>query len=124
MEQKLRQESKGIWILKSLLASYVVTGVLLLILAVLLYKLDLDEQKVTMGIIVIYVLSTFLGGIVIGKLMKVRRFMWGLFLGGLYFVLLLLISVGVYHGIQNDGMNMVTTFLLCAGGGMLGGMIS
>lgn len=124
MEQKLRQESKGIWILKSLLVSYAVTGVLLLILAVLLYKLDLDEQKVTMGIIVIYVLSTFWGGIVIGKLMRVRRFVWGLFLGGLYFVLLLLISVGVYRGIQNDGVGVVTTFLLCAGGGMLGGMIS
>ncbi|MEF9945707.1 MAG: TIGR04086 family membrane protein [Lachnospiraceae bacterium] len=124
MEKKIRKESKMIWILKALLVSYGVTGVLLLVLTLLLYKLDLDEQKVTVGIITVYVLSTFAGGIVLGKLAKVRKFVWGISLGLTYFALLLLISLGVYHTLHGNGINVVSTFLLCAGGGMLGGMVS
>lgn len=124
MEKRVKENARGIWILKSLLASYLVTGILLLLLSFLLYKLDLDEQKVSMGITVIYVLSTFLGGVIIGKLARVRRFVWGLVLGVLYFGLLLLISLGVYHSLQGSAVNQVTTLVLCAGGGMIGGMVS
>lgn len=110
--------------LKALLASYIVTGVLLLVLTLLLYKFDWDEQMVTAGIVVIYVVSTFVGGFILGKLRRVRKFMWGLFMGVLYFALLFLVSFGVYRTFGGNGTNLITTFLLCAGGGMLGGMLS
>lgn len=128
MEKKPRNsqstETKAIWILKALLCAYVVTGILLLLLTLLLYKFNLDEGKVTGGIIAVYVLSTFVGGFAAGKLGKVRKFIWGLTIGILYFALLLLISFGIYHSMQGNGVNIMTTFLLCAGGGMLGGMVS
>lgn len=123
MEKKLQSDIKAIWMLKALLASYVVTGVLLLLLTVLLYKLDLDEGKVQIGILAVYVLSTFAGGFVIGKLTKVRRFLWGLILGVLYFALLMLISIGVYRTMEG-GSSTVMALALCAAGGMLGGMVS
>ena len=54
MEQNIKNKTgldKTIfWMLKSLLCSYVVTGILLLILAGILYKFNLDEAKVTAGI--------------------------------------------------------------------------
>lgn len=124
MEKTIQKESKGIWILKSLLASYIVTGILLFILSVLLYKFELDEQKVTAGIVVIYVVSTFTGGFILGKLTKVRKFVWGLTLGIVYFALLLLISLAVYRSLEGNGTAVVTTFFMCAGGGMFGGMVS
>ena len=125
MEKQVQKESKLIWILKSLLAAYLVTGILLvLLLTFLLYQFELDEQKVTAGIVVIYVVSTFVGGLILGKLTKVKRFAWGLTLGVVYFVLLLLISLGIYRGIDGNWSNILTTFLMCAGGGMFGGMIS
>ncbi len=128
MEKKTIKERGGevkvIWLLKSLLCAYVVTGILLLLLTLLLYKLNLDEGKVTAGIIAIYVISTFVGGFVAGKLVKVRKFIWGLTMGILYFALLMLISLGIYHTVQGSGASVLTTFLLCAGGGMLGGMVS
>ncbi len=124
MEKKIGKNSKAIWMLKALLTSYVVTAAALLILALLLYKMDLDEQKVTMGIIIIYVLSTFVGGFIMGKLVGERRFFWGLMLGMVYFLLLLAISIVVNQSLQNNGMNVVTTMLLCTGGGMIGGMVS
>jgi len=124
MEKKLRRDSKVMWVLKSLLVSYIVTGILLLVLTLLLYKFDLDEQKVSFAIIAVYVLSTLVGGFVLGKFAKVRKFVWGLSLGVAYFALLLLISIGVYRSLQGGGSNILTTFVLCAGGGMLGGMLS
>ena len=117
-------EKKAVDILKALLCAYVMTGILLLILTVLLYKAGLSEENINAGIILTYVISTFSGGFVIGKLAGVKKFLWGLLLGVLYFVLLMLISLGIYHSLQSDVVNLVTTFLLCAGGGMLGGMIS
>ena len=117
-------EKKAVDILKALLCAYVMTGILLLILTVLLYKAGLSEENINAGIILTYVISTFSGGFVIGKLAGVKKFLWGLLLGIMYFVLLLLISLGIYLSLQSVLMNLVTTFLLCAGGGMLGGMVS
>lgn len=117
-------ESKVLWVLKALLLSYIVTALLLFLLAGLLYKMNLGEKTVSAGIIAIYITSTLIGGIALGKMAKARRFLWGLCIGAGYFLLLLLITFGVYRTIDTTGMNLVTTFMLCAGGGMVGGMIS
>lgn len=124
MGNQVSKESKLVRILKALLASYVVTGILLLLLTFLLYQFELDEQKVTAGIVVIYVVSTFAGGFILGKLTKVRKFAWGLVLGIAYFMLLFFISFGIYRGIDGDWIQILTTFFMCAGGGMFGGMLS
>ena len=110
--------------LRALLCAYVVTGILLLILTLLLYKAGLSEENIDAGIILTYAISTFSGGFVIGKLTGTKKFLWGLAVGIVYFVLLLLISFGVYHSLQSDPAGLASAFLLCAGGGMLGGMIS
>ena len=115
---------KMMWMLKSLLASYIVTGLLLLGLTVLVYQFELDEQLVAGGIVAIYVISTFTGGYIIGKLTKIRKFVWGMIIGTAYFVLLFLISYGVYREFNTDGLSTITTAILCVGGGMLGGMLS
>lgn len=124
MERRIRKNPKIMWVMKSLLASYIVTGILLVVLAMLLYRLELNEKIVSASIVGIYVLSTLIGGFIIGRLMRVRRFLWGLGLGITYFSLLLLITLGVYRGLNGDGANLLTTFILCAGGGMSGGMLS
>ncbi|MCI9381995.1 MAG: TIGR04086 family membrane protein [Dorea sp.] len=124
MERKLRKDAGVMWVLKSLLVSYILTGVLLLLLAVALYKLELNEKAVSAAIVAIYIVSTLIGGIIIGKFARVRRYLWGLGLGIGYFALLLLITLGVYRTLNGDAANLVTTFVLCAGGGMAGGMLS
>ena len=115
---------KIMWMMKSLLVSYIVTAVLLLILALLLYKFELGERIVSAGIVSIYILSTLVGGILIGKIAQTRRFIWGIGLGMIYFLLLLLITLGVYRTVSMDITNMITTWILCVGGGMIGGMLS
>ena len=65
MEKTIRQKMKVTWVLKALMAAYVVTGLLLLLLTLLVYKMEFSEEKVTAGITAIYVLSTLVGGLVI-----------------------------------------------------------
>ena len=124
MERQIRRDSPVMWILIALLASYIITGALLALLTVLLYKLELNEKAVSAAIVAVYVISTLIGGIAIGKMAKRKRFLWGIGLGILYFALLMAITLGVYHTLNTDGVNLVTTLILCAGGGMAGGMIS
>lgn len=117
-------EVKVVWFLKALLCAFFLSAILLLILSVLLYRMNLDEGKVTIGIVMIYIASTFLGGFLIGKMAGKQKFIWGFVTGVLYFAMLLLISLGVYHSLQDNGKTILTTFLLCAAGGTLGGMLS
>lgn len=124
MDKKLRKDMRIIQLMKALLASYVVTGVLLVLLAAMLFWQNLDEGKVSFGIMVIYFLSTFSGGLIMGKITKQRRYLWGIFIGSCYFLLLALISFGVYRTFQGSALHLLTICLLCVTGGMVGGMVS
>lgn len=115
---------KVMWVLKSLLISYVVTVILLMSLALFLYKFELGEKIVSAGIVAIYILSTLMGGIMIGKMARSRRFIWGIGLGMSYFLVLFLITLVVYQTVNGDIVNLITTWILCTCGGMIGGMIS
>ena len=122
--ENMQKNIKVIWWIKSLLASYIVTGILLLVLTFFMYKFELNEKIVSAAIVGIYVVSTLIGGVIIGKLTKSKRYLRGMVLGILYFVLLLLITLGVYRTLNGDSVSIVTSLILCAGGGMTGGMIS
>lgn len=111
-------------ITKALLASYVATGLLLLILAFLLYRFQLTKSVVDIAILVIYILSCFLAGFIEGKVMGTQKFIWGALCGLLYFLLLTVISLAVNRSFDGTSSNFVTTLILCTAGGMLGGMIS
>lgn len=125
MERAAEKEKiPAMFLLKCLLFSYIVTVVLLAVLAFLLYKLGLGEKFVSVAIIAIYVLATVLGGMIAGKRMQNRRFLWGLLVGAAYFVILAVVSVIFDQGSIQVGRSFFTTLVLCAGGGMLGGMMS
>lgn len=113
-----------LFFLKCLLFSYILTTLLLFLLSFLLYKLNWGESTVAIAIIVIYVLATFFAGFLAGKKMKSRQFLWGLMMGGAYFIVLAVISLALNRTMGLSGNDFATTFFLCAGGGMLGGMFS
>ncbi|MCD2492093.1 TIGR04086 family membrane protein [Lacrimispora sp. NSJ-141] len=117
-------KSKPLSLIRSLLSSYVLTGVLLLLLSFLLYKMKLSKNQIHIGIYVIYVLSCLFGGFLAGKQTKTRRFMWGGLSGILYFAVLFLISMILHRGIQTGIPGILICFCLCAGCGTLGGMFS
>ena len=111
-------------LLKSLLVSYLMAGALLLLLALLLYRMQLSAQAVSIGILVIYAVTAGLSGWLAGKGMQDRRFLWGLLTGSLYFCVLAALTLIVNHGLQDVGNHFFTTLMICTGAGMLGGMLS
>ncbi len=124
MKQPNPYAGYAVRVMKALLVSYLLTGIMLFVLAGLLYRFQLDEGKIQIGIIATYILSCFAGGFLAGKMMRSRKFLWGVLLGLLYFLILTLVSVAVNRSLQDGSGSFVTSFLLCMGGGMLGGMLS
>ena len=115
---------KVIFVTKCMLAAYILTAGLLLLLAFMLYRFGLSEKVVSLCIIGIYIAVTFAAGLIAGKRSGKRKFLWGLAMGVAYYAILVIVSLIVNRGLQDVAGNMVTVFFLCAGSGMLGGMIS
>ncbi len=124
MDKVIHRNSKVIVIIRDLLISYIVTGILLLLLAFLMLKIDVSNTILSGGIIVTYILSTFIGGFLLGKSAEQKRFMWGLGMGALYFVVLFLISILTNSLVGMEASRMVSVMIICLFSGMLGGMVS
>lgn len=111
-----------ILMIKALLGAYCISGILLVILALFLYKMNLGPNVIAIGIIVIYIVSAFLGGFVMGKYTQNKKYFWGMMTGVLYVVLLFAITLGVYRTLSSD--DIVTTIILCTCSGTIGGMLA
>lgn len=110
-------------LLKCLLAAYVITGLLLLLTAALLYKFQFGENVVNIGIIAVYVLSSLLAGLFYSKGAPSRRFLWGMAAGAAYFLVICAISMAVEQDFNLLSNSCITALILCLGSGMLGGML-
>lgn len=111
-------------VIKALIVSYIVTFVLLFFLAFLMFKLGLTEHTVDFAVTFIYILATGVGGLVVGKCMKQKKFLWGLIVGLFYALIIFIASALLTKGVAVIAGDGISTLLLCLGGGMLGGMIS
>ena len=118
------ERTKAWILLKSLLAAYFLTGVLLLALALGLYKLQLGESAVNMAVTGVYVITCLVGGILAGKASGQHKFLWGLATGVLYFLILLAASFFLNGGLEADVKELLTVRGMCAGSGTIGGMVS
>lgn len=124
MPNKINFNSRLTFILKCLLISYLMTTGFLLLLALMLYSFGLSEKIVSICIIAIYIIVTFLAGFLAGKREGSRKFLWGLLMGSLYFLILIIVSLVINRGLTGLSGNFFTVLVLCAGSGMLGGMVS
>ena len=94
-------QTNPVWrMVRALIATYILSGILLAILSFALFKFRLPENQVNLAVCAVYILSCFFGGMIAGKTMRTRRFFWGLVLGSLYFLFLYLMSLleGRCHG--------------------------
>ncbi|MCQ2539116.1 MAG: TIGR04086 family membrane protein [Acetatifactor sp.] len=117
-----REKKIAVELAKYALFSYLLTGAALLVVSFLFYRMNWGEKGLTIAVTVIYALVTFVAGLLCGKSMESKKYLWGLCMGVLYYVVLVVLSL--IFGEQNAG-NMgrfLVVFLLCAGSGMLGGM--
>jgi putative membrane protein (TIGR04086 family) len=128
MEQRVVNGSKSgsavLALIKVLLGMYLFTALFLLVLAYALYRFDLEERVVTIGILLGYVLACLIGGFRIGRRMKQKKYIWGFAAGFLYFAVLLAVSYFYHHTVGDEIAHLATTFAMCVASSTVGGMIS
>ncbi len=124
MDKMENKTNSAMPVLIDLVAMYVITGLLLVILAALLGRLELSDAAVSIGIIATYIISCFAGGFFIGKKKKKKKYLWGLCVGAFYFAVLLLGNLAVNRGLDGQIVHLLTTAVLCVLSGMAGGMLS
>ena len=109
---------------KILFVMYMITAVLLFLLAFLVQKLGWESGVISIGISLVYILSCFAGGFFVGKVQQTKKFIWGILISLAYVLIMLAVSLGVKHGLHSTMSAFIINLLLCLGSGMLGGMIS
>lgn len=117
MENKNIMKEVGIAVALSVL----VTFLFLIVTAVLMLNAGLGEETVSKLMIAGYVLAPAAGGFFLGKKRKVNRFLWGLCVGGVYFVVYALLALCMKEVPLGDIMWVAVPVCL---GGMAGGMLS
>ncbi len=127
MKKVMRRQESGVPIVNLLiylLCSYIITMAILMILALLLFKMKLSEGIVSGVIVFTYIAACFVGGFLAGKKMKKKKYLWGLLMGAAYYLVFLILSMVINKGDIEFSKTILTTFVLCCGGGMMGGMLS
>ncbi|WP_443854128.1 TIGR04086 family membrane protein [Eshraghiella crossota] len=111
-------------IFKSLIIAYIVTGILLLLAALLMQKIGLKDNQVRLFVILIYGVSNIVSGFIFGKMRKNRRLLNGIIIGAVYFALLVLISAIINKGFGNELGKNIISLVICILGGAIGGIMS
>ena len=109
----------------ALTVAIVTTILLLLLVTALVYNTNVSGTVSGILLVAIYVLAPFSGAFVLGKMVKQKRFLWGLLLAGVYFVIFVIVS---RLSASADGMpgvrDYIEVLLAVLPGGILGGMFS
>jgi putative membrane protein (TIGR04086 family) len=93
----------------------------MLLLAFLMLKTGLEVTMVSLLMLVGYIMAPAVGGFVLGKKRKVNRFLWGLCVGAIYFVVYAMIAICTKD--VSFGEIIWVAIPVCLGG-MAGGMLS
>ena len=109
---------------KSILISYLLTGLLLIILALLLYQFGLSEKIVSICILCVYVVASFFSGFLSGKQLQSRKFLWGCLSGIFYFLLLVLLSLAFPPGHRAPLTHVLTVYVIWMASGTLIGVLA
>ena len=114
----------GLVYIKCMAVAFLVTLLLLVLVAFFWYKLDIASSVIGGMLVASYIISNFIGGWIIGKNAEKRKFLWGLLLGIGYFLIICLVSFLGNAYTLGDIKDLCLVGILCSLSGMFGGMVS
>lgn len=109
-------------LLKPLAVQITVTIPAILFLAFLMLRMEWGAEQLETGVLAAYGIICFLGGFLSGLGEGGKKFLRGLFSGGMYFVVLIFLSLAGGRKLEADTARVLLTMGICAGAGMAGGM--
>lgn len=114
---------KFIQVLKVAGAAVAVSIVLILLGALISYKLRLGDAQMSLFAVAIYAVGSFIAGFGTGKLKKGKRLLWGLCAGAVYFAVILLISIVSGMGLHGDAGRLARCAVICIAAACIGGVL-
>lgn len=109
--------------LKGFLVSFVLTALLLVVVAFVLYQTKASVEHMGGAILLVYAIASFVGGMIFSAQKDSRHYLMGGLFGLAYFIIIYGVSAVWNKSISAMFPAMLTTFLVCILAGMLGGML-
>ena len=124
MKMKTSLFSEFFSLFKVMIVMLIVTLGLILLLSFAVFRFRAGDFAISVFVFFTYFFSVFTGGFLLGKIKKEKKFLWGLLIGFLYFLLLFFFSFAANHALPSDPHELLPALCICLFGGMLGGMLS
>jgi len=115
---------KIICLFRTTILCYLISFLLISLAAFILFKSNLSASQMKPGIYAIYAIACLFGGFLTGRRLQEKRILWGIILGFIYFVVLLLLSFALTHTFPQLSAKTLITLCLCLIGGLIGAIIS
>lgn len=109
---------------KTIVFMFMTTMLLMFLISFIFYKMHISDKNIMIGVILIYFISTFIGGFIFGKIKEKNKFLYGMMVGGIYFLTLFVISAIYAKDFSGISAQTLYAALSCVLGGMIGGMLS
>ena len=97
--------------------------VLVVILAFIVFELSLGDGIIRIMILAIYGICSLVGGLILGKNIQKRKFLWGLVAGAIYIGLIMGISFIIRDETGGGAIGLGTGVAVALGFGTFGGML-
>ena len=107
---------------KGFLVSFVLTALLLVVVAFVLYQTKASVEHMGGAILLVYAIASFVGGMIFSAQKDSRHYLMGGLFGLAYFIIIYGVSAVWNKSISAMFPAMLTTLLVCILAGMLGGM--
>lgn len=124
MERVLHRNSRAIVFIRVLVAAFLMTGILLTLLSLIMFKSNASNGILLGGVIATYIISTLLGGFLFGKGATKRRFVWGLGFGLVYAALIIMFSLVANPVAEINFTRGALSAVVCGVSGMIGAILS
>lgn len=108
----------------TLAGMFILSAILLAIFSAVVWKMDAGAGVVGGCVTAVYIIVNLLGGIAMGKQASSRKFLWGLLIGGCYFLILFLVGTFcIGNGLPEKNV-IIGGALTCTVAAMFGGMLT
>ncbi len=113
-----------ITLLKELLLQMILSAVLVAVAALIVLRISPSAGVLKAMILVIYGVASLAGGIILGKVMEKRKFLWGAFAGALYIGIIIIVALIVKGSIEAGTIGIPAGIIVSLAAGTIGGMLS